>query len=158
MLRRLLLPTAGSPSMTMRPSCIIIMGSSRDSLRGIDFKNDLWLALRTGNTDRFEELLTRRGLSCQSVLLPESGYSVLHEVVSLNHKELFRACLAEPIDLNHPDARGLTALHKAAGLGRRAMVEMLLARGADPARKDALSRTALDYARLYDHLDIIELL
>lgn len=74
------------------------------------------------------------------------------------HEEVLLAVLdrllAEGVDLDSQDQRGLTALHLAAQHGLLRVVQRLLREGADRTRRDALGRTPHELALLRGYVDI----
>ena len=61
-------------------------------------------------------------------------------------------------DIDSANATGMTALMTAADRNKVQAVKCLISKGADPALRDNTGRNSLDWASLWGHVDVIELL
>ena len=68
------------------------------------------------------------------------------------------ALVAQGVDVNGADAKGLRPLHIAASLGAVAAAHRLIVLGADPALRDGLGLTAKDYAMRLGQADLVAVL
>lgn len=87
------------------------------------------------------------------------GWTVVHVIALLGQAKLLDYILeTQPtVDIDMPDANGMTALHWLAATGRKEMVELLLSQGADPGAEDCWGRTPADIATGESRIEIIKL-
>jgi ankyrin repeat protein len=110
---------------------------------------------RSGNYYSLSEFLREGGdVNCKNL----DGHSLLTLAACNNRWGLSAWLIKNNADVNSIDLSGNSVLMSTCLKGHTRIVKMLLHAGADPFLQNAQGRTALDFARSFEHEDIVEVL
>lgn len=87
--------------------------------------------IRNGKTRSLTKAFQDQLVTCNQVIVPTSGHTIVHESIILDKREYFKLCQVYGANWDQGDANGVTALMKAVALNRSFYVEKLLELGAD---------------------------
>lgn len=117
-------------------------------------RSALHLAAKIGAKDLMNVLLDK-GINYD--LQDNWGNTALIYAVSKNHDDVINLILERNPDVNLKNNDGNTSLHLASRDGMLNVVKQLISSGASTSKNNK-DKTPVDLARLYDHLEIVELL
>lgn len=98
--------------------------------------------VRNGMTRSLTKAFQDQLVTCNDVIVPTSGHTIVHESIILDRREYFKLCQVYGADWDIKDFNGVTALMKAVALNRTHYVQKLVNLGADKSLKDNRGMTA----------------
>lgn len=121
--------------------------------------------VRTLNDESPLMLAALKGLTeiCQQLIelgadVNKPGWTPLHYAASNGHLSVMALLLDHHAYIDAASPNGTTPLMMAARYGSFAAAKLLLEAGADPSLKNDLGLSAVDFARVVDRSDVIELI
>ena len=114
--------------------------------------------VRDSKTRSLTQAFQQELVNCYQIIVPASGHTIVHQAVVLNKREHFKLCEAYGANWDQGDLNGVTPLMKAAALNRIHYLERLIELGAELDIKDNRGKTALDYAKMYESLEAMDIL
>lgn len=125
--------------------------------RGIDLEakayngdTALMIAAYKGNKPAVEALLARE------VEVNRPGWTALHYAAAVGNNEIVQLLLDKSAYIDAESPNKTTPIMMAAMSGHILTVKLLLDEGADATLKNDVGMTAIDFARKFDHEDIVE--